>query len=240
MTNLLKNSLKNLFLLSIALFAAQSLSAQGEKTLVKTLDPKNADFVVFNLPASTTFRKPEKWDNNTLRIELEVHANMTEDVMVQLIKANRYNFDGAFVEGVYTITAPNLEKKVTIHQVDLVEKIYVNVTAPHNYTLDPATKKFSRDISDFISSRGITSGSVTTADLLKIRQFSEPVEVYVRFVSTLPAANTEKVSPKAAPKSAEKSKSANRNASEPASIKKPAAALKYGDILIDDVPIDPF
>lgn len=229
--------MKNLLFLFISLFAAQTLSAQGEKTLVKTLDPQNADFVVFNLPASTTFRKPEKWDNNTLRIELEVHANMTEDVMVQLIKANRYNFDGAFVDGVYTITAPNLDKKVTIRQVDLVEKIYVNVTAPHNYTLDPATKKFSRDISDFISSRGITSGSITTADLLKIRQFSEPVQVYVRFVSTLPAAaNAEKV----APKTADKPKSASRNAAEPASMKKPTAPLKHGDILIDDVIIDPF
>lgn len=237
MTNLLKNSLKKLFLLWLAVLGVQTLSAQGEKTLVKTLDPKNADFIVFNLPSSTTFRKPEKWDNNTLRIELEVHANMAEDVMVQLVKANRYNFDGVFIDGTYTITAPNLEKKVTIRQVDLVEKIYVNITAPHNYTLDPATKKFSRDISDFISSRGITSGSITTADLLKIRQFSEPVEVHVRFVSTLPAAaNAEK----SAAKSADKSKSANRNATEPASMKKPTTALKHGDILIDDVIIDPF
>jgi hypothetical protein len=230
--------MKNLLLLCISLLAAQMVSAQGEKTLVKTLDPLNADFVVFKLPANTTFRQPTKWDNNTLRIELEVHANMTDDVMGQLIKANRYNFDGTFVEGVYTITAPNLEKKVTIKQVDLVEKIFVNVTAPHNYTLDPTEKKFSRDISDFISSRGITSGSITTADLLKIRQFSQPIEVHVRFVSTLPSP---KVTPSAPNKSADKSKSASRNESTAApAMKKPTTTLKHGDILIDDVIIDPF
>ena len=236
--------MKILLLLFISLLAGQTLIAQGEKTLVKTLDPKNADFVVFNLPTNTTFRQPTKWDNNTLRIELEVHANMTEDVMEQLIKASRYTFDGAFIDGVFTITAPNLEKKVTIKQVDLVEKIYVNVTAPHNYTLDPATKKFSRDVSDFISSRGITSGSITSADLLKIRQFSQPIEVHVRFVSTLTALPTaDKSSNKASEKSSDKSSNKNKNAAantRQASPAKPATPLKHGDILIDDVPIDPF
>lgn len=245
--------MKKLLFLFTCLLGASLAQAQSEsdKTLIKTLDPKNADFVVFQLPAKTVLKEPTKWDNNTLRVELEIHANMSEETLTQLIKANRYAFDGVLKDDTYTITAPNMEKKVTIKNIDLVEKIYVNVTAPGNYTLDPNEKRFSRDITDFITSTGGTGGrAITSASLLKMRQFSEPIQVHIKFVPTGEFAkpNTNNTNAGIGPEMERKSndkpvpstRSSNKNGtiSVKASAKTPEKKpLKYGDILIDDVPI---
>jgi hypothetical protein len=244
--------MKKLLFLFTCLLGASLTQAQSEsdKTLIKTLDPKNADFVVFQLPAATTLKEPKKWDNNTLRVELEIHANMSEETLTQLIKANRYAFDGTTKDDTYIITAPNMEKKVSIKGVDLVEKIYVNITAPGNYTLDANEKRFSRDITDFITSTSGTAGrgGLTSANLLKMRQFSEPIQVHIKLVPTGEFAKANKATagdePKEEKKSANKTspsnKSNNRAAtSAPAKVSAntPDKTLKYGDILIDDVPI---
>lgn len=233
--------MKNFLLFWTCLALAHSALAQSdsEKTLVKTLDPKNADFVLFQLPAFATFNKPTKWDNNTLRIELEIHANMTEEILAQLIKANRYTFEGRLENDTYIITAPNLDKKVTIKQVDLVEKIYINVTAPHNYTLDPQEKRFSRDISDFVTMQGNGTRSITSASILKMRQFSEPIEVHIKLVPISPNDNAgAKAAPDKPQKKGKNPPKAEINALQ--SRSKEDTSLKHGDILINDVPIDPF
>ncbi len=106
--------------------------------LVKTVDPGDATAVVFDFDHKDI--ELDKWKDRsktTIRIRLEIHANMPQAVMTQLVKANRYQLIGAVDDqGVYTVTMPNLEKKVSVGGTDLEDKIVVHLTTPNQYYMD--------------------------------------------------------------------------------------------------------
>ncbi len=231
-----------LFLLAACLFAPLLSFAQNkdsEKTLVKTLDPKDAQFVSFEMPPFVQVGTIKKWpssaaESNTLRIELEIHANMDETILARLIKANRYAFDGILKDNDYVISAPSLSKSVSVGGVDLQETIFMNITAPKNYVFDTKSNRFSRDVSD-MAGRGKSAEYIR-----KMSRFTK-IEVTVKLVPTATANAAKKSSNRnatddVAPSNLTKDATAG-DAPKKAQMIKPNKDGKYGDILIDDVPI---
>lgn len=123
--------MKNL-LLSCALGALLPLAASAQdKTLVKTISPGDATEILVDFRYKDMVA--DAWDKTDLRLVIEIHANMPEAIMDQLVKVGRYNISTVTENGVLKIQAPNMDKTVTIKGVDLDDQIYVHVNTPSNF-----------------------------------------------------------------------------------------------------------
>ena len=123
------------FFLSL-LFSYASMFAQvhdSNKSLIKTLDPKecpNIKIDIRNQNLSTSI-----WDEGTIRLQLDVQANVPLAVLQQLVKAGRYSLDGGKDGETYIVVAPNLEKSIRIGGKDLEEIIQIKVQTPGYFEL---------------------------------------------------------------------------------------------------------
>jgi hypothetical protein len=122
--------MKKLSILFALLFVSAFTFAQNDasKTLVKTLDPEGSTQIVFDFKHKNIDAKT--WDNKGLRLQLEIHSNMPEAILAQLVKAGRYTLEGIKEGDIFYITAPNLGKNVTIGGKNLEEEIIVHVDMP--------------------------------------------------------------------------------------------------------------
>ncbi len=133
--------MKNISLLSLFLIFAVLLSAQNEsKTLVKTIDPSGASSVLFDFKYNKLEIK--NWNNNTVRLQLEIRSNMPESILNQLVKSGRYTIEGTKIGETYTLKAPNLGKKVTIGGKVLQEEIILQVEMPDYMKISGNTLSF--------------------------------------------------------------------------------------------------
>jgi hypothetical protein len=149
---------------------AQELS---DKTIVKTLNPEEASSVVINFKAAQI--NPQPWDGMAFRIELLVKANMPTQVLEQLVKAGRYNLDGYKDGDNYFVTAPNIEKNVSVRGKDLEEEIIVLIKTPGYYEL--ANNTLSKDATS-IAARGANEGQIS--EYLKIKSMLEIPEITIK------------------------------------------------------------
>lgn len=117
--------MKKLSILFALLLIATFTFAQ---TTVKTFDPAGAALIKLDFKNKKV--EDKKWDNETVRLQMEIHTNMPESVMKQLVRAGRYNLEGKRVGDEFVITAPNLEKNVTVGGVTLDDQIIVHVERP--------------------------------------------------------------------------------------------------------------
>ena len=118
-------------------FTSTTLFAQiheSNKTLVKTLNPKecpNIRIDIRNQNLSTSI-----WDEGTIRLQLEVQANVPLAVLQQLVKAGRYSLDGGKDGETFIVIAPNLEKAIRIGGKDLEEVIQIKVQTPGYFVMN--------------------------------------------------------------------------------------------------------
>jgi hypothetical protein len=116
------------FLTFILLIFTLSTQAQSSKTLIKTLDPDGASTISFNFDYKNLIHK--KWDEKFVRVQMEIHTNVSEALLTQLIKAGRYNLEGTKENDEFVITAHNLQKKLTVAGKTVDEEIILNVDVP--------------------------------------------------------------------------------------------------------------
>lgn len=223
-------------ILFACLFSAVSLIAQKSTNLVKTINPDEASAVLFDFNNKSISLK--NWEDETkltLRIRLEIHANMPQAIMSQLVKANRYQVNATMNDdGNYLITMPNLEKKISVGGTDLEDEIFVRVDAPQDFFLDGKT--LNRGI--MIAGRAGGKPSLDTRRKMKIdknqiEKAKEEIEII--FVELSPAVlgsvkeklSNNKVSKKGA------RKHSMIDASSAMSLQELKA--QYGEILIDGV-----
>jgi hypothetical protein len=120
--------MKNILILAL-LFMIQYSFAQGDsKTLVKTFDPEGAAQIKFDFKHNAI--KPKTWNNNKIRIQMEIRSNYPETLLNQLVKAGRYTLEGVKKGETYVLNAPNLSKKVTVGGKDLQEEIIIHIEMP--------------------------------------------------------------------------------------------------------------
>lgn len=165
--------MNKILLLLLCAFSTQWAFAQTEKSLVKTFDVKEANGVSFECKQKEI--KANVWNEGTMRVELIIKTNMPENVTEQLVKANRYELQGSVNgNGEYVVTAPNVDKAVTVKGVDLQEEITIVAQTPAKYIVSNNSKI---EKESFV----MRNGKVDE----KKKKMTIPVQVSVKFESTL-------------------------------------------------------
>ncbi|RMG85812.1 MAG: hypothetical protein D6714_05290 [Bacteroidetes bacterium] len=113
--------------------AITTLHGQSEKTLVKSFNLNGNQFVLLDLEGNVDVKT---WKGDLMRIQITVALeNGTEAMLKSLVQAGRYNLKGDDATGEFVVTAPGLQRKVTVRGKELVENISYTVFAPENVTV---------------------------------------------------------------------------------------------------------
>jgi hypothetical protein len=124
-------TLKNL-LMVLSLLLAFNLSAQSEKTFIKTL-PTEQSIVSVDLPGDYVTKN---WNEDYIKITATVTSNnFSDDFLGKLLSAGRYDFKSSIEDGKQIISMPKLLSKVTIKGVLLEESFSFEIEVPHGYVI---------------------------------------------------------------------------------------------------------
>lgn len=232
-----------LFLAVLLTASATFAQKQSDKTLVKTMDPKGTSSVNFD------FRNKgvefASWDEEFIRVELEVTANFPEAVLGQLVKAGRYTLSSEIKGESFTIKAENLDKSVSIGGTDLDDQVRVFIKAPAYYAVSDEVlqKSFSGEDVAEVMARSATKEEAAKI-IQKMRQIGEKVDVQYRFVYK--KSKEDKAATKAASAASKEKEGENtgfiqetKKSLNPDSPLKDVEAM-YGDIIIGGLPLDGF
>ena len=121
------------FIYTLILFVSLLSTSAGQnpgaaKTLVKSFNLLNNQIVELQLDGDVTV---QEWSNPTMRIQISVTLPDGSDAMLKsLVQAGRYNLKGATSTATYRVTAPNLQKEITIGGQPLRERLAFLVYAP--------------------------------------------------------------------------------------------------------------
>ena len=234
--------MKNLLLsFAVATLLPLSLFAQDpNKTLVKTIPPGNASVIDFGIKNKGMVA--EAWEKEDLRLTIEIHANMPEAIMDQLIKAGRYTVSSVNDGETLKITAPNLDKAVSIKGIDLEEELYLNVNTPSNFIRNG--NLLTKDMNMITALIAQGGGRLGKSEIDQMRKIGKNIAVEYKVVSSVSAEKfTEMVKAKSKNKD---TMSLSKEEGTPAATMrlngtKPTLkdmGLNKGDILIGGEPID--
>ncbi|MCP4440206.1 MAG: hypothetical protein GY810_14780 [Aureispira sp.] len=165
-------------LMSTLTFAQET---ESDKTLVKTLDPEGCQDIRLDFESKNIEANP--WDEGTMRVELEISANMPEAILAQLVKAGRYSLDAQKDGETYIVSAPNLGKTVTIRGKDLEENIKVVVKTPGYFAL--ADNTLSKNINEEVVAARTDDPAKAKDMIKKMRAIKEKMDFHVNVTSTL-------------------------------------------------------
>ena len=169
------------FLLAFLLVSSISFAQNSDKTLVKTMNPLECPNVKIDIKNKGLNSEP--WDEGTIRIQLEIEANIPEAVLAQLVKAGRYNLDGGKDGETYIVSAPNLDKSITIGGKDLEEVIKIRVQTPGYFALNDAGY-LSKDINEETIAARSNNAEEAAAMIKKMKAIKEDLNLHVNVVST--------------------------------------------------------
>ena len=133
--------MKTLFtLLFLILCLNLNLHAQVEKTLIKSIATEtttsSTDNAVIVLPGKVVLTE---WDNQFIRITTNLKvANMSENIVKQLIMVGRYTIVGKINDdnNTRTIFMPKMANTVTVKGVELSELVEFEISAPKGYKIE--------------------------------------------------------------------------------------------------------
>lgn len=237
-----------LFLALLLTASATFAQKQSDKTLVKTMDPKGTSSVNFDFRHKGV--ESASWDEDFIRVELEVTANFPEAVLGQLVKAGRYTLSSEIEGESFTIKAVNLDKSVSIGGTDLDDQVRVFIKAPAYYAVsdDVLQKSFSGGVVAGVVERSGTMKEATKL-IKEMRQIGERVDIQYRFVYKKSKDNKKNKGTDTKSSAAAASKENPSGDSGFVQEKKksltPNSSLKevesrYGDIIIGGLPLDGF
>lgn len=169
------------FFAAFLLLSSVSFAQESDKTLVKTLNPLECPNVQIDI--QNKGMESEPWDEGTIRVELEIQANIPEAVLGQLVKAGRYSIDGGKDGETYIVSAPNLNKSITIGGKDLEEVITIKVQTPGYFALNDAGI-LSKAINEETIAARSNNAKEAAAMIKKMKAIKEDVNMHVNVVST--------------------------------------------------------
>lgn len=170
-----------LFCLTLLCSTAFLQAQESDKTLVKTLNPEECPNVQIDIKNKGMEATP--WDEGTIRVQLEIKANIPEAVLTQLVKAGRYSIDGGKDADVYIVSAPNLNKAITIGGKDLEEEITIKVQTPGYFALNDAGV-LSKNINEETIAARSNNAEEAAAMIKKMKAIKENVNMHVSVTST--------------------------------------------------------
>ena len=169
------------FLLTLLMVGTFSFAQESDKTLVKSLNPQECPNVKIDIKNKGIESNP--WDEGTIRVELEVKANVPAAVLDQLAKAGRYSIDGGKDGEVYLVKAPNLDKSITIGGKDLEEEIKITVKTPGYFAL-AADGTLSKDINEEVIAGRSDNPEDAARIINNMKKIKEDVNMHINVVST--------------------------------------------------------
>lgn len=169
------------FFLAFLLVSSASFAQESDKTLVKTLNPLECPNVQIDIQNKGINSEP--WDEGTIRIQLEIKANIPEAVLTQLVKAGRYSIDGGKDGETYIVSAPNLAKSISIGGKDLEEEITIKVQTPGYFALNDAGV-LSKEINEETIAARSNNAEEAAAMIKKMKAIKEDLNMEVSVVST--------------------------------------------------------
>lgn len=138
--------MKNLIIfLSLVLGLATTMSAQTEKTLVKSVALTASTSAIVSLPGEVSLNT---WDNDFIRVTTFLKVdNMNENIVKQLVMVGRYTLSSDLdaENGTLIITMPKVANQVTVKGVLLAEQLSFEVNAPEGYQVIIEGEKHSDD-----------------------------------------------------------------------------------------------
>lgn len=169
------------FLFALLLTTSTIFAQESDKTLVKTLNPDNCPNVQIDIKNKGIESAP--WDEGTIRVELEIKANVPDAILAQLVKAGRYSIGGGKDGETYIVSAPNLAKSITIGGKDLEEEINIVVKTPGYFALNDAGV-LSKNIDENTIAARSENAEEAAEMIKKMKGIKEELNMEVKIVST--------------------------------------------------------
>ena len=120
--------MKNFIWLLIFLLGSFVSFGQSQKTLIKSFNV-NVDEVTINIEGN---KSVSTWDKLYVRVELIVKTNMRNELLEVLVKNGRYTLESNINGGKLFISIPNLQNKIKIGDVELVENFEIKIWLPND------------------------------------------------------------------------------------------------------------
>ncbi|MCH2022577.1 MAG: hypothetical protein MK207_08880 [Saprospiraceae bacterium] len=165
------------FVLTNVLFSQE---LESNKSLVKTLNPEQCPNIKIDIKNNNL--DVDIWDAGTIRLQLDITANIPLAVLDQLIKAGRYSLDGGKDGEVYIVTAPNLYKEILVGGKEIEEAINIKVLTPGYFELEG--DMLSRDIDETSIAGRSNNAEVVAALIMKMKAITENLTLHVNINSS--------------------------------------------------------
>ena len=118
--------MKNFIWLLIFLLGSFVSFGQSQKTLIKSFNV-NVDEVVLNMECTTSV---STWDKSYVKVEMTIKTNMRYEILDVLSKNGRYKMESNIDGGKLFISIPNLQNKIKIGDIELLEDFEMKVWLP--------------------------------------------------------------------------------------------------------------
>jgi hypothetical protein len=127
--------MKNFILVLMFSLVSFYTYSQSNKTLIKSFTNTNENILI----DVECDKKIEYWESNFVRIELNITANFSEQLLNSLVKTARYDFTYINQNDETIITLPNINKEIIVGGKKITERINMVIWLPKNKNIPTET-----------------------------------------------------------------------------------------------------
>lgn len=127
--------MKNFILILMFSLVSFYTYSQSNKTLVKSFT-NTYDNILVNVQCN---KKINYWQNNFVRIELNISTDFSEQLLSSLVKTQRYDFAYTNENNQTTITLPNINREIIVGGKKVTERINMVIWLPETKQLPTET-----------------------------------------------------------------------------------------------------
>jgi hypothetical protein len=119
--------MKNFILVLMFSLVSFYTYSQSNKTLIKSFTNTNENILI----DVKCDKKIEYWESNFVRIELNITANFSEQLLNSLVKTARYDFTYINQNDETIITLPNINKEIIVGGKKITDKLNMVIWLPN-------------------------------------------------------------------------------------------------------------
>jgi hypothetical protein len=127
--------MKNFILILMFSLVSFYTYSQSNKTLVKSFT-NTYDNILVDVQCN---KKINYWQNNFVRIELNISTDFSEQLLSSLVKTARYDFAYTNVNNQTIITLPNINREIIVGGKKITERINMVIWLPETKQLPTET-----------------------------------------------------------------------------------------------------
>ena len=127
--------MKNFILILMFSLVSFYIYSQSNKTLVKSFT-NTYDNILVDVQCN---KKINYWQNNFVRIELNISTDFSEQLLSSLVKTQRYDFAYTNENNQTIITLPNINREIIVGGKKITERINMVIWLPETKQLPTGT-----------------------------------------------------------------------------------------------------